>query len=655
MARLSEILRAPEKMGTTQWAENYRGMSSKSTAMPGRYNASITPWISGIHEALDDPKVERVVAQKSAQVAWTDGVLLNYIGRRIDLDPCPMIVMFAKRESAKDFNDEKLVPMIEATPHLSTKIPITSKRDKNNRFDFKGFPGGFLKLVGSNSPSEVKSTPAPVVCVEEPDDCNTNVKEQGDTIALLIERTKSFARRKIIYGGTPTVEGFSAVEFAYKTSDKRKFYVPCPDCGEEHVLSWDNVRWNEDETLNHEIFGKAVLDSAAYICPHCGSVWDDVKKNRAVRKGVWCAEGPFNGTAGFYINELYSPFPGSKLKILVEKYLTAKHELDQGKDGKMRSFFNSQLGLPYAFKSGLPDADVLAKRAESYDEFTVPVVGCVLTAGVDVQHDRLAVIIRAWGPGEESWLVYWGEIPGQTMTPERGAWVDLDALLKRDFKAVNGASLKIRAVSIDSSDGQTSDAVYSFVRRRMARGLMAIKGSSVNDDRKEIFTPPKPSIDVNGRQKSLRFGLKPFIVGTSRAKDLILGVDANAGRIKLEGDGPGHMHWYSGVRPDYWEQITSEVKVPSSHSAKRVWQKKSGVRNEALDCEVYALHAARSLKLHLWNAAKWDLERQKQLQMDLIDVAEQKPAEEKIEEKREEAKPVRDDFFDAFNRRGDEW
>lgn len=655
MARLGEILRAPEKMGTTQWAENYRGMSSKSTAMPGRYNASITPWIRGIHEALDDPKVERVVAQKSAQVAWTDGVLLNYIGRRIDLDPCPMIVMFAKRESAKDFNDEKLVPMIEATPHLSAKIPITSKRDKNNRFDFKGFPGGFLKLVGSNSPSEVKSTPAPVVCVEEPDDCNTNVKEQGDTIALLIERTKSFARRKIIYGGTPTVEGFSAVEFAYKTSDKRKFYVPCPDCGEEHVLSWDNVRWTEDETLNHEIYGKAVLDSAAYVCPHCGSIWDDVKKNRAVRKGVWRAEGQFNGTAGFYINELYSPFPGSKLKILVEKYLTAKHELDQGKDGKMRSFFNSQLGLPYAFKSGLPDADVLAKRAESYDEFTVPVVGCVLTAGVDVQHDRLAVIIRAWGPGEESWLVYWGEIPGQTMTPERGAWVDLDALLKRDFKAVNGASLKIRAVSIDSSDGQTSDAVYSFVRRRMARGLMAIKGSSVNDDRKEIFTPPKPSIDVNGRQKSLRFGLKPFIVGTSRAKDLILGVDANAGRIKLEGDGPGHMHWYSSVRPDYWEQITSEVKVPSSHSAKRVWQKKSGVRNEALDCEVYALHAARSLKLHLWNAAKWDLERQKQLQMDLIEAAEEKPAEEKVEEKREEAKPVRDDFFDAFNRRGDEW
>lgn len=261
MKKLAQVIRPPEKMGTTEWAEAFRGMSAKSTATPGKYNAGLTPWIRGIHAALDDPAVRRVVAQKSAQVAWTDGVLLNYIGRRIDIDPCPMIVMFAKEGGAKEFNDEKLTPMIEATPHLMEKIPIASKRDKNNRWNFKGFPGGFLKLVGSNSPSSVKSTPAPVVCVEEPDDCNTNIKEQGDTITLLIERTKTFARSKVIYGGTPTVEGFSAVEQVYKTSDKRKFFVPCPDCGQESVLSWDNVKWNEDPNINHEVYGHAVLFS----------------------------------------------------------------------------------------------------------------------------------------------------------------------------------------------------------------------------------------------------------------------------------------------------------------------------------------------------------------------------------------------------------
>jgi phage terminase large subunit GpA-like protein len=59
-------------------------MSAKATASPGRYNPNITPWVFGMHEALDDPRVQKVVCMKSAQVAWTDGVLLNYIGRRID-------------------------------------------------------------------------------------------------------------------------------------------------------------------------------------------------------------------------------------------------------------------------------------------------------------------------------------------------------------------------------------------------------------------------------------------------------------------------------------------------------------------------------------------------------------------------------------------
>lgn len=647
----------PLKMGTTQWAESFRGMSAKSTAMPGRYSAAITPWIHGIHEALDDPKITRVVAQKSAQVAWTDGVLLNYIGKRIDIDPCPIIVMFAKEGAAKEFNDEKLVPMIESTPHLREKIPIVARRDKNNRWNYKGYPGGFLKLVGSNSPSSVKSTPAPVVCVEEPDDCNDNVKEQGDTITLLIERTKTFARPKVLYGGTPTVEGFSAVETAYKESDKRQFFVPCPDCGQEVVLKWEDVRWQEDKNINHEVYGHVNLDSAVYVCPHCGSVWDDAKKNRAVRKGVWKATAAFTGTAGFYINELYSPFPGSSFRNILEKYLSAKHLMDQGDDTKMRSFFNSQLGLPYAYKSGLPEPDILKERAEDYEAFTVPEVGCVLTAGVDVQHDRLAVIIRAWGPGEESWLVWWGEIPGQTITPEQGAWIELDKLLNRTFKVANGASVRIRAASIDSSDGQTSDAVYTFVRKRLVRGYMAIKGASETNGEKEIFTTPKISVDLDAKQKAYKYGLRPFIVGTSRAKDLILGVDVNGGRIKLTGRGPGRLHWYKGVRSDYWEQITSEVKVPSAHRQKRVWQKKSGVRNEALDCEVYALHAARSLKLNVWTPQRWDLEREKQLQIDLLEEHQKEAAKVKpIVEKETVAAPKpRDDFFDSFRRRKDTW
>ncbi|WP_269143349.1 phage terminase large subunit family protein [Burkholderia thailandensis] len=213
-------------------------MSAKATASPGRYNPNITPWVFGMHAALDDPTVQKVVCMKSAQVAWTDGVLLNYIGRRIDVDPCPMIVMFAKEKSAKKFNMEKFEPMVEVTPRLSAKLPVHASRDKNNLWDHKTFPRGFLKFITSNAPDDVKSTPAPVVAVEEPDDANQNVREQGDSITLLEERNKSYSdsRRKVIFGGTPTVDGFSRIQQAYEASDQRVYLVPCPDCGEEHEL-----------------------------------------------------------------------------------------------------------------------------------------------------------------------------------------------------------------------------------------------------------------------------------------------------------------------------------------------------------------------------------------------------------------------------------
>jgi phage terminase large subunit GpA-like protein len=132
-----------------------------------------------------------------------------------------MIVMFAKEKASKRFNNEKFEPMVEVTPRLAAKIPVHKRKAKENLWDMKNFPGGFLKFVSSNSPDEMKSTPAPVLCVEEPDDCNVNVHDQGDAITLLRQRSKSFVNRKFVLGGTPTVEGFSAIETAYLGSDQR--------------------------------------------------------------------------------------------------------------------------------------------------------------------------------------------------------------------------------------------------------------------------------------------------------------------------------------------------------------------------------------------------------------------------------------------------
>lgn len=608
-------------------------LSPKATAKPGRYNPDLTPWVRGMHAALDDPTIPEVVCQKSAQVAWTDGVLLNYIGKRIDIAPCPIIVMFPKEGAAKEFNSEKFEPMVECTPVLAAKIPVHSRRDKDNRWQFKGFPGGFLKFVSSNSPSSVKTTPAPIVCVEEPDDSNENVKDQGDTITILRERTKSYARRKVIFGGTPTIEGLSRIAQAYEASDQRKFEVACPHCDEPQTLAWENVKWDENAATEQEVFGRAVPESARYCCPHCGSLWTDAEKNRAVRLAEsqghgWKATKPFNGVAGFYINELYSPFPGSRLVHLVRKYLVAMHALSQGDDTKIRSFRNNTEGLTYTYVTDVPEGSDLKLRAESYAEFTVPAGGLLLTVGVDVQHDRLAVVIRAWGRAEESWLVYWGELYGSTLVAGAGAWSDLDALLAREFKHASGGVLKVSAVSIDGSDGNRTEIVNNYVRPRRHRRFMSVKGASeVGNDRKEIFSTPRV-VDPGKRNKGLaKFGLQQHIVGTTRAKDLILET-----RVKLTGTGPGRMHWYASVRPDYWDQLTSEVKAPSkANRARKTWQKKGGQRNEALDCEVYALHAARSLKTNLMTDAHWEALENRLRQRSLIELQPDEEQDQELE------------------------
>ncbi len=605
-------LRPVRRLGVTLWANSYRYMSEKASALPGKYSVAITPYLVGIHAALDDPKIYKIVCMKGAQVAWTDGVLNNYIGSRIDVDPCAMVLMFPKEGAAKEYNQEKFIPMVDATPRLQDKVS-TKATTKENRQLFKSFPGGFLKMVGSNSTSSVKSTPAPVVMVEEPDDCNLNIKGQGDAIKLLEERTKTFPRRKIIFGGTPAVKGVSTIEQEYKASDQRKHWVPCHECEEFHVLSWDHVHWDSDSARNHEIYGTALPESAYYACPHCGSVWDDERKNQNVELGEWRAGAEFRGVAGFHISELYSGFPGSNFQRLVERYLEAKYTQERGDDTEMIVFVNACLGNPYEVESDAPETEVLEARALDYPEKTVAEGGLVLTAGIDVQHDRLAVVIRAWGVGEESWLVFWGEIYGATTDKSDAVWDDLDSLLFDQYRHARGVPLKIAASSIDSSDGATSDAVYHHARRNKKRGVMAIKGASIDYGQREIYSKPPVSVDEGRKNKAAKYGLRPYIVGTSKAKDLI------ASRVKLDGQGPGRMHWYREVRGDYLEQLTAEVKVPAkSNPRKRVWQLKAGARNEGLDCEVYALHAARHCKTHLMTPAAWGRVEGRIFQVDLF-------------------------------------
>lgn len=616
----------PERIGTLEWAEKYRFLSSEETGRPGKYRSEVTPWVRGILEACDDPNVEMVVAMKAAQVAWTSGVLNNVIGRRIHTCPTPMVLMFPKEGAAREYADEKFAPMVKSTPVLCDLVDLRARKD-GNRALFKKFPGGFLKLVGSNSPSSVKSTPAPFVAVEEPDDANTNVKGQGDTIKLLEERKKTYDDAFMLYGGTPTIKGLSAVEAAYEMSDQRRLMVPCHECGDEHVLTWENVALDEDSARQDPVYGPGVPESARYACPHCGCVWSDDQRIANVHVGRWVASKQFNGVAGFHIPELLAGWKASRVVALARKFLAAKHKLaTEGDEGDLIAFVNSTEGLPYEYTAGQVEAEVLAERAEAYPPLQVQEGGLLITAGVDFQHDRIAVKLKAWGRGEESWLLYADEMYGVVNDRKDPVWEHLEARLFSPVQHVNGREMFVSAMTLDSSDGNTNDAVYDFVRTmqrtypHLRDYIMAGKGDSERDGSREIYTvPSRRSIDPMRPTKAAKYGLRPYMVGTSKAKDLILGGQENTGRINLRGDGPGRMHWFTNVRADYFDQLLAEVKAPSRrHRGKLVWQQKAGKPNEFLDCEVYALHAARSRKTHLMTPAQWDALEKRILQADLF-------------------------------------
>tara|TARA_Y100000782_G_scaffold71835_2_gene77661 strand:- start:17767 stop:19800 length:2034 start_codon:yes stop_codon:yes gene_type:complete len=604
----------PPEMSSTDWANEYRWLAKGTSAKPGKYSSDLTPWVPGMLDALDDPTIREVVGVKSSQVAWTDGVWNNYLGKRIHLDPCPILMLMPKDSSINKYLRTKFTPMIKATPVLADLVNLTSRSSENTR-DYKEFPGdGFLALVGSNSPDNVKSWSVPVGCVEEPDDCAGDVQGQGDSVEHLRDRLKTFEDSKLIFGGTPTIKGFSRVEEAYKNSDQRKFWVPCHECGDYHVLSWGCVVIPEDPEANHETYGCCVPERAFYACPHCGGEWDDRQKNINVKSGEWRAEKETKGVAGFYINELYSPFPGSKFELLAIKYLVATHRLKQGDEGKMIHFTNTTLGEAYEYKDGSPDAETLKERAEQYPVLQVPNSGLVMTAGIDVQPDRLAVVLMAWGRGEESWIVYWGEIHAQTSVNDINdpCWFELDRALNGVYRHESGAPIRIAAAGIDSGDGNTQDAVYNYVRTRkggIGPKLMAIKGS--NDIDAEIVKIPK-KVDINGKTKAAKWGLRIWMIGVNRAKDLI------SGRMKLTGSGPGRMHWPDDIRPDFYAQITGESKIPSrKHQGKLIWTRKSGANVEAWDGIVYATHAGRVLRIHIPSYA-WDDREAELLQGDLL-------------------------------------
>lgn len=572
-------IQPPPKLTLSQWAAEHARLSGETSAQTGRFHAF--PYQNGIMDAITDPTVEMVTVQKSARVGYTK-IMDHAAGFFIHQDPAPVLVVQPRVEDAEDYSVTEIEPMLRDTPVLKEIVGDLKKKDSKQKINKRMFRNGAsMAFVGANSPGGFRRITARVVMFDEVDGYPVmGAGKEGDQIKLGIKRTESFWNRKIIMGSTPTVKGESRIEKSYANSDQRKYFVPCPHCGEYQVLEWGGpdtpygMKWDKDES------GVGIPESVFYVCKATGCVIHEIDKDEMVERGEWRATKPFTGHAGFHIWAGYSLFVNAAWHKLVAEWLEVKD------DPLMRqTFVNLVLGETYEDRGDRAlQEDKLAARCEVWGA-EVPDGVAVVTVGVDTQGDRFECEVVGWGMNEESWSIDFEIISGDMETPD--IWSRLDAYLKRIWYRADGRGFEVMAVCHDSG-GHHTQKVYDFAKARIGRRVWAIKGeSAVGGKRSPVWPTKTPS----KRNKS---SFRPVIIGVNAAKDSV------RSRLHLVEKGAGYMHFPVDRDINYFAQLTSErsVRKTSGGQHYRVWELPPGRANEALDCRVYAYAALCGL-LHL--------------------------------------------------------
>jgi len=578
-----EGFRPPEKLTLSQWADKFAFLSAESSAEAGRWHT--LPYQKGIMDAVTDPRVEQITVMKSARVGYTK-ILNHAIAFHIHQDPCPIMLIQPTIEDAQGYSKEEIAPMLRDTPVLAGLVSDAKAKDGANTILQKQFPGGTLSLVGANSPRGFRRVSRRVVLFDEVDGYPPSAGTEGDQIKLGIRRSEYYWNRKIIAGSTPTVKDFSRIERMFGETDQRRYFVPCPDCNHKQYLKWANMRWSDNDP-----------STAAYCCESCGILIPHSKKRWMVENGEWLATAPGNGRhIGFHIWAAYSYSPNATWPHLVEEFLEAKTNPEA-----LKTWVNTVLGETweedYASKIG---ADALLERCEAYEPDVLPAGALALTAGVDVQDNRLAVSVWGWGRDEEGWLIHHQEIFGDPARAE--VWKQLDEVVLREWPHELNGKLRPDVVAIDSG-GHMTNEVYQYARERGRQGVVAIKGSS------QRGKPPigkASKVDLNSAGKSLKRGASVYPVGGDTIKTTLFG------RLRHNEIGPGFLHFHNETGTEYFEQLTAEKQALRFVKGfpVREWVKKPSARNEALDCLVYAYAALNLMYQRYDRRTIWDqLER----------------------------------------------
>ncbi|MCW2099347.1 UNVERIFIED_ORG: phage terminase large subunit GpA-like protein [Pseudomonas psychrophila] len=605
-------LRPDPSLWVDQWADEYmRIPRDTGAAEPGKYRTSRTPYAREPMRCLSPAHpCKRVVTMVASQLMKTQ-IALNWIGGLIHMVPSNILTLLPSLSLAKRVSS-RISKTIKATPVLSERVAANRSRDSRNTMDTKEFEGGSLYVTTAGSAANLAELSARYIYGDEIDRWDVDVGEEGDPIELAETRGSTFGRNaKFYFSSSPTIKGASRIADLFEASDQRYYYVPCPHCGHMQILEWENLHYSADFNVVH------------YQCagPECDVLIEEHHKGLMLAEGEWRSHAPGDGeTIGFHLNALYAPLGWTDWRSLAKQFEKAKKAQNRGDLEPMQVFYNTRLAKVWDSAQEQTKAEVLKERAgrETYGLGSMAYRVLMLTASVDVQANRLELMVMGWGVGMERWVidyqVIWGD-PADDRT-----WAVLDDKLKVRYPHPCGVGLGILATAVDSG-GHHTDEVYQFCRLRRWRNIFAIKGAS-KPGRPVIAQRPS-MVDVTWKGQTERNGAELWFVGTDTAKDWIYN------RYPFE-DGPGALHFANDLPDDFFDQCVAERKVARYIKGyKRIeWVKGKAERNEALDLMVYNLAMAHYLGLNRYKEHDWERIRQALAQAGLFD--EKPPLVERV-------------------------
>jgi phage terminase large subunit GpA-like protein len=435
----------------------------------------------------------------------------------------------------------------------------------------KEFKGGVLIFTGANSAAGLRMMAVCNLFMDEVDAYPGDVEGEGDPVALAEARTTNYARRKMLYTSTPTIRGLSRIEALYAQSDQRRFFIPCPACGHYDVLTWSGFL----DYLKHKDGGhhriewqEAKPQTAHMVCGACGASIEERNKTEMLLRGEWRPTAEGDGTTrGYHLNALYSPLGWKSWAKCAQEFLGSKRD-----PFKLKVFVNTVLAETWEESGDSVEVTTLKARLEHFPAEVPHGVG-ILVAAVDVQDDRLEVVVKGYGVGEESWLVAFSQVLGDPS--QEKVWFGLDAFLSQEFKHESGQTMVVQRAVVDSG-GHHTESVYRYCASRGHLGVFAIKGGS--ESGKPLVTRPS---------NTNRYRIHLFVLCVDTGKEVVMA------RLRIGSPSPGYVHIPDWVDDEYLEQLTSEKAVRkyiSGRGAVREWVKLRD-RNEAFDLEVYALAA----------------------------------------------------------------